>query len=202
MIGAGRLWDRSAWAFLVSAGALAFVIYFYIAKADARESEKRKSEVTPKKAEKIVQQYGAALARGVPKGHIARYESYLPCSKEKIKQAFKLVLAYQVEHRSLTKDTGNLLIGAVSHLNAFVPDEKADRINANKLLIGDEESSQFMHDMAGVEIWAEMDEFVAAVQALDSEDDLFHQRVYTLIGLEYSERIEKAYWDIFRDEYM
>jgi hypothetical protein len=182
-------------AFLISAGALAFVIYFYLTKADAREKEQRKSELTPKAAEQIVRQYGGALARGGPEGSIARYESYLPCSKEKIKQSFKLMLAYEVEHRSLTNETANLLIGSVAHLNAFVPDEKADRINANKLRIGDKECSRHLHDMWGVEIRAEMDVFIAAVQALDRDDGLFHQRVYTLIGLEYSKRIEKAYFD-------
>jgi len=31
-----------------------------------------------------------------------------------------------------------------------------------------------------------MDELIAQVRQLDTEDRLFHQRVYTLIGLEYS----------------
>jgi hypothetical protein len=197
MIGVARLWDESWQAFLVSAGALAFVGYFYLAKAETQHEAQRKAEFTPKAAEEIVKQYGAALARGCPDGGIARYDSYLPCSKEKIKQAYKLALAYQIEHESLTKETAELLLGAVTTLNAFVPEEKANRINNNKHSIGNDECWEFMRNMSGLEIWSEMNEFIADVQVLDRQDHLFHQRVHTLIGLEYSPGIEKRYWDDF-----
>ncbi len=52
LIGAVQLWDESWQAFLLSAGVLAFVIYFYIAKTEAE----RKTELTPKAAEEIVRQ--------------------------------------------------------------------------------------------------------------------------------------------------
>ena len=199
VIGAGRLWDRSGWAFLVSAGTLAFVIYFYLAKTDAVESEKRMGEFTPKQAEKIVQQYGAALARGCPEGHIARPETFLPCPKEKIKQAFKLVLAFEVEHKSLTQENAGQLLGAIMYLDSFVPDDKADRINqgAGSPLQPNTEYWDFTSTMVSIEIRREMDEFIEQVQDLDADDPLFHQRIYTLIGLPYSPRIEKSYWDIF-----
>lgn len=192
-IGTSELWDEVWYAFLISAGSLAFVIYFHIAKGEA----KRKAEFTPKTAETIVQQYGAALAQGCPDGGIARYESYLPCSKEKIKQAFKLFLAYKIEYKSLTKEPTETLLGAISALNAFVSEEKANRINNSKPSLENEEYWEFTKAMFGLDVREEMDQFIIEIQGFDPDDPLFHQRVYTLIGLQYSPTIEKSYTDLF-----
>jgi hypothetical protein len=192
--GAGALWDRSGWAFVISVGTVPFVIYFYIAKVNALESEKRKRTLTPKQAERIVQRYGAALARGCPDGGIARYESYLPCSKGKIKQAVKLVLAFQIEYSSLEKEPTENLLQAISCLNSFVPEEKANQINKGDHGVHNTLYWDFIKTMVSLEIREEIDNFIQQVRQLDQDDPLFHQRVYTLIGLEYSPSIEKDFY--------
>jgi hypothetical protein len=189
------------WALLILAGfgGLAFVIYFYAAKGNAQREAERKTELRPKQAEEIVQQYGAALAKGCREGGIARYESYLPCSKAKIKQAVKLFLAWQIEHKSLLKEPTETLLGAVAALNSFLPDDQADRVNQSRRTPDDPEFWDAMKNVVSFEIREEMDEFIAEVQKWDTNDPLFHQRVYTLIGLEYSSAIEKGYRDFFFD---
>lgn len=194
IVGAVKLSEKSWPTFLVSAGALAFVIYFYVAKGRAKE----KTELTPKLAAEIIEQYADAMARGTPDGGIARYESYLPCSKDRIKQACKLSLAFLIEHHSLKQEYVRLLLSTIAGLSSFVPDEKAKRINANRTP-ANEEYRQFSDSMIGREIRREMDEFIEQVEAMDTCDPLFHQRVYTLIGLEYfpsvKQKFSDAYWD-------
>jgi len=81
-------------------------------------------------------------------------------------------------------------------LDSFVPDEKADRINNNRTL-GNEEYAYFATHMISTEIRIEMDDFIVQARRLGPDDPLYHQRVYTLIGLEYSPTIEKSYLDAF-----
>jgi hypothetical protein len=50
-----------------------------------------------------------------------------------------------------------------------------------------------MKSMFGSDIRQEMDDFIAEVKTWDADEPLFHQRVYTLIGLEYSPAIEKKF---------
>ena len=181
---------------------LGTVCFFYGVKVKELTDVRVESvTMTPIEAETIVQQYGAALARGTPTERgIARYESYLPCSKERIKQATKVFLAFKIEYHSLEKEFTETLLGAVSHLNAFVPEETANRINSSKHTLEDEEYWQFSRAMFGMDIREEMDNFILDVQALDRDDPLFHQRVFTLAGIPYSPKIEKGYTDILLNE--
>ena len=154
----------------------------------------------PKDAERIVQQYGAALARGYPDRGIARYASYLSHSRDEIKQASKLFLACRIEHDSLTNEVAENLLGAVMFLDSFVPDAQADRINQihrTTQSLENEEYSTFISNMLNMEIREEMDEFIVEVEALDPNDPLFHQRIYTLAGLEYGPSVENGYFELY-----
>jgi hypothetical protein len=178
---------------------LGAVCFSYGVKVKELTDERVESvTMTPTEAETIVQQYGAALARGTPiESGIARYESYLPCSKERIKQAFKIFLAFQIEYQSLGKESTENLLGALSGLNAFVPAETADRINNSGHSLEDKEYWEFTQAMFGLDIRQEMDDFIGEVRGLDKDDPLFHQRVFTLAGLPYSPKVEKGYIETF-----
>ena len=188
--GHSHLWDESWQVGLLWAGAIAYVAYFYISRAEAQ----RFRPLLPKDAERIVRAYGAALSRGSPDRGIARYDSYLPCSKDEIKQAVKLWLAFQIELGSLTKEPTENLLGAISFLNSFVPDEEAERINRSNGSLENEEYWYFVENMVSSEIREEIDDFIKEVMMLDPVDALFHQKVYTLIGIPYSTSIEKQYF--------
>lgn len=79
-------------------------------------------------AEKIVNSYGAAIARGTD-GGIVRRKSLLSCSKAQIKQAyFVYITAIIKEFGGLPKEMGENLVICYSMLNAFIDDTEADKI--------------------------------------------------------------------------
>lgn len=155
--------------------------------------------MTPERAEEIVCQYGAALANiGSEKG-IAKCESNLPCPRDQIKNAFKLVLAFLIEHESLTQAAKEQLLVPLTYLHWFVPDAQAKRINTHHLnTTRDEEYRRFRSALFDREIVREMEQFINEVHRLDLDDPLFHQRVYTMIGLEYSPSKKRSFWDLLR----
>lgn len=161
-----------------------------------------------KEAEKIVQSYGTALAHGTE--GVARYESWLPQSKETIIKAFKLYLSFLIEFDSLTKRNYDELLVSASGLSSFIEDDKAKKINNTVRLYkekdpsqrpSDEDMEEFMNfskQMVSLTIQQELQDFIDEVGRLDKEDQLFHQRVYTLIGLEYSPEKKQSFWNIFK----
>ena len=159
---------------------------------DRREAEDSAEPMTVERAERITQayrivgQYGAALAKGPPDNGIARDESYLPCSKDKIVNAFKVVLAFEIEHRILTPKAADQLVAAAPYLGSFVADDKADRINNDhKRDIHSEEHMEFIRGMANREVLNDLESFIRRVQTLDRQDPLYRKKVFELIGLEY-----------------
>lgn len=160
-------------------------------------------------AEKIVQSYGGALVLGT-EGEIARYESWLPQPKETIIKAVKLWLSFLIQNDSLTKQYFDKLVCPVMSLDTFVEDNKAQKINNTVRLYKKKDSSQrpSANDMeelgefiklnfGGVAILHDLQDFVEEVGKLDKVDQLFHQRVYTLIGLEYTPEKRKAFYEPF-----
>ncbi|OGM98129.1 MAG: hypothetical protein A2735_00270 [Candidatus Yanofskybacteria bacterium RIFCSPHIGHO2_01_FULL_41_21] len=83
--------------------------------------------MTPNEAEKIINNYGAAL--GVGTNGTARLISLLPASKAKIRYAFYVYIAELVKNSQLTKEIGNNLVGAYIGLRSFIDDKKADKFN-------------------------------------------------------------------------
>lgn len=168
-------------------------------------------------AQKIAQDYGSVLETEKPDGGPACFASRLPDSPERIMQAMKLWLAHDIQKRSLTQEFQSLVCGAASRLSYYIRDEEADRLNA---ISGDFSpqkrvglsTEQFMErakaigevhewtttaQIAGIALSRELSDFVAAVEFFDPSDKLYWQRVYTLVGLEYSVSKRQPFWSRF-----
>jgi len=83
--------------------------------------------MSPIEAEKIVQDYGEALAKGVD--GIARSQSLLLCSKASIKYAFYVYIAELIKIKALTEEVGSNLTFTYSCMDHFIEDKKAEEIN-------------------------------------------------------------------------
>ena len=79
------------------------------------------------KAEKIINQYGAAIARGSEAGNL-RKKSLLPCTKAKIKLAYFIYIdALIKEFGPLQEKIGENLVMTYSMLNAFIDDIEIEK---------------------------------------------------------------------------
>lgn len=78
-------------------------------------------------AEKIINAYGGAIAASKK---IFKKQSTLPCSKAKIRYAFYTYIATIIDEIGyLPEDMRLNLVGTYSMLDAFIPDEDAERLN-------------------------------------------------------------------------
>jgi hypothetical protein len=166
--------------------------------------------MTLKDAEKIVREYGLALARECD--GTAFCASRLPDSPERIIQAMKLWLAHDIQNRSLTKNF-RCMIGAVAtRLPFFVEDEEARRLNSIN-----QKSSPVEHaapttpnfvpppkpvralrewttnaGITGSTLRRDLDDFITIVEKFDPADSRYWQRVYALTGLEFPARKRRS----------
>lgn len=81
--------------------------------------------MTPEEAERIVNLYGKAIA----KGGLARYKSLLPCSKARIMYAYYVYLEALISQGILTQELGENLVSTYALLPAFIDDVEAKEIN-------------------------------------------------------------------------
>lgn len=82
--------------------------------------------ISEKEAEKIVYMVGKAVI----KEGVFKPQSLLPCSPEKIRQAFRVFIKSVIKHRgSLSKDLGESLVTVYSMMDAFIEDNKAEKFN-------------------------------------------------------------------------
>ncbi|MDP2892700.1 MAG: hypothetical protein Q8O09_06150 [Bacillota bacterium] len=160
-------------------------------------------------AGKIIFAYGGAL-QVKPEYGLFRKSSLLPCSKDDILKAAKLLIALKIEVRQWNDEWRDSMEGALCFLPNFHDDKEVDYINRisriwfeGKIKKDDlqftnwkkrmdelfKESKEFQEKI----IDKELDNFIRDVENLDRKDYLYHQRIYTLIGLEYSPQIEKIY---------
>lgn len=65
--------------------------------------------MTPKEAEKIINQYGAAFFKG-PADSLRRPISSLPCSKARVKHAFFVFVESLIEQHALTQELGERVV--------------------------------------------------------------------------------------------
>lgn len=162
--------------------------------------------MTLQDAEKIVREYGLALASESASDGPAFSASRLPHSPERIMQAMKLWLAHDIHKRSLTQEFCNEIATAACRLPYFVEDEEARHLNATSRsfsraasaslatekfvaraqAVGDVHEWTTNAHIAGSSLRAELSVFIAAVEQFDPTDSLYWQRVYTLAGLEWS----------------
>ena len=167
-------------------------------------------QLSLQRAEQIIEQYADALARDIPGGGIARFESWLPCQPETVAQAIKIVCALEIQSKTLTQEVRDGFGTAISSLSSFVPDEMAQRINATRNLSAQEKfeqrnSSAFrelddFRDRAqeGLRLRLDLDNFINQVAQIDPNDPLYYQRAYTLAGVEYlAPKKKRRFWEIF-----
>jgi hypothetical protein len=124
--------------------------------------------VTPREAELIINQYGAALARCTD-GGIARKLSWLPCSVCKIRLAFFVYIRELIESGILTQKIGEELKGTYQALNQFLADSDADIINDFNHKVGagislteseNELFCQFMRRMSNNDNYCEFNSYI------------------------------------------
>ena len=147
----------------------------------------------------------------------AFYASSLPHSPERIIQAMKLVLAHDIQNRSLTEETRNAIGTGASMLARFIDDREAQRLNSIKRnfkasdcagLPPDEFRKQVkiideVHNwtqnamMAGLTLRRGLSDFIETVEQFDTIDPLYWQRVYTLAGVEYVVTKKRSFGDWF-----
>lgn len=85
-------------------------------------------KMTTEEAQKIVHEYGGALA-DTPKGDLVRYWSKLPCEKAEIKKAFHIFLKKIIKYQNPSEDELNNFALAYGALNTFADDDKTKEIN-------------------------------------------------------------------------
>lgn len=96
--------------------------------------------MTPQEAEKIVQDYGGAIAKGTD-GKVVRRKSWLPYSKATIKQAyFAYIPAIILQLKTLPKDIGNNLVMTYSMMNTFIDEQLANELIGIENLMADTET--------------------------------------------------------------
>jgi hypothetical protein len=173
-------------------------------------------------AKNIVSDYGEALAIKKPNEGPAFCESRLPHSPMEIMQAMKLLLADEIQLSSFTEDFRNMIATGAMFLPYFIDDMEVQRLYtiknnfsaANRVGLSDQEFSerseaiQEVHEWtlnartAGAGLRGELADFIKVVKNFDQDDPLYWQRVYTLIGLEYSPPTKppvnkRSFWEWF-----
>ena len=200
--------DRSTWTGVnwVTVGTIILAAtVFRKDKKSVTASANLAEEMTPKDAERIVQEYAAVLAAEGATNEIASSASRLPHSRERIIQAMKLWLANDIKSRSLTQEFRNEIGTAASRLPFFIEDTEARRLNtiyrsnmpAQRAGLTTEEAIRRANadrevfrwgtnaTAAGTLLRGELSNFISVIEQLDPANSFYWQRVYTLAGLEF-----------------
>lgn len=157
--------------------------------------------MTLQEAITTIKKYGSAFENPNNDG-IARCESWLPCSKNSIVLAFKLLFAHLIEHQQLSQERFDELIVPLMAIDSFVDDQQAieideihKRLEADQLTSGElEKYTLYMKkSFSSKETVDHMIDYVNLVLKLDPADSLYHQKICTYAGIEYSEEIQKSF---------
>lgn len=104
------------------------------------------------KAEKIIHEYGAAIAST---DNAFKKISTLPCSKAMIRYAYCVYIPAIIERvGSLPEEIGENLVSTYCMLDVFVPDDEAERLNSTFLKIKSQEL-----DAANIQDKVKIDEY-------------------------------------------
>jgi hypothetical protein len=143
----------------------------------------------------IVKKYIDAVAMGSPNGGIARYESLLPCSKERIVDALKIFLGYAIKNKTFPDDIFWKYVEIVSCINQFIKDEIADIINEMhglkdlKLISQHKEKAEIFFEnrsrLFSSNEFNEMMDFINKVQKIEIDDKNYCIKVYEYAGIKY-----------------
>lgn len=159
--------------------------------------------MTLNQAEQLVRDYSSILGEESPPDEPAGCISRLPDSKQRIIQAMKLWLAYAIQKRRLSDELQNMIGTVAGSLPYYVSDAEARRINdmkrrfkpAGRAPLSAKEFMAHREEITILEKWdidamsaglalrCELSAFVTTVQEYRPDDQLYWQRVYTLVGL-------------------
>jgi ribosomal protein L16 Arg81 hydroxylase len=148
-----------------------------------------------------IKKYGSAFENPNNEG-IARYESWLPCSKDSIILAFKLLFAHLIEHQQLSQQRFDELIVPLMAIDSFVDDQQASEIDRiHKRLEVNQVTSEELEtytlymkkSFSSKETVDHMIDYVNLVLKLDPTDSLYHQKICTYAGIEYSDEIRNSF---------
>lgn len=102
-------------------------------------------------AEKILIEYGKAIAKSDQEGHIiAKKKSLLPYSIGTIKQAYFIYVDVLIKEGLWTQEAENNLVTAYSALNSFVTDEKIIEIENLKKSNDINEKMKYMEEVSKI----------------------------------------------------
>jgi hypothetical protein len=172
--------------------------------ADGRKLNYRPKEgiiMTLQEAITTIKKYGNAFEYPKNEG-IARCESWLPCPKHSIILAFKLLFAHLIEHQQLSQKRFDELIVPLMAIDSFVDDQQATeidqihkRLEADQVTSGDlEKYTLYMKkSFSSKETVNDIIDYVNLVLKLDPADSLYHQKICTYAGVEYSDEIRNSF---------
>lgn len=159
-----------------------------------------------REAEEIVNGYAAAVARGVKNGNLVRYQSWLPCPKDRIVTAYKIFLAYVIKFKTISRDDFKKHFMILNYIDSFVEDAEAKRINsywqlddtAKHLFCKTEPELAHICRIYSdhMQISARYDEvvnYVQKIQNLDCYSQMYCRKIYELANVSYSSRYEKYF---------
>lgn len=157
--------------------------------------------MTLQEAITTIKKYGSAFENQNKEG-IARYESWLPCPKQNIILAFKLLFAHLIEHQQLSQKRFDELIVPLMAIDSFVDDQQGNeidrihkRLEADQITSGELEkyTSYMKRSFSSKETVDHMIDYVNLVLKLDPTDSLYHQKICTYAGIEYSDEIQNSF---------
>jgi hypothetical protein len=157
--------------------------------------------MTLQEAIATIKKYGSSFENSNNEG-IARCESWLPCSKHSIILAFKLLFAHLIEHQQLSQQRFDELIVPLMAIDSFVDEQQAieidgihKRLEADQVTSGElEKYTLYMKkSLSSKETVDHMIDYVNLVLKLDPTDSLYHQKICTYAGVEYSEEVRNSF---------
>jgi hypothetical protein len=151
----------------------------------------------------IIEKYINALAKGIENNGIARYQSLLPCSKEKIHDAFKIFLAHSIHNRPLPSVIFEKYLEASLYIDDFIEDEKAKIINelhalgSYKEIMKDENKSKIFFDYKANKSADNkhlvLVAFTNRIKELDYKSTDYCKKIYDLAEIKYYEDYENDF---------
>lgn len=154
-------------------------------------------------AKLIIDKYINALAKGIENNGIARYQSILPCSKEKIFDAFKIFLAHSIHNKPLPSEIFEKYLEVSLYIDHFIEDEKAKIINelhamgSYKEIMKDESKSKIFFDyranISAVNKYLELVTFTNKIKELDCHSSDYCKKIYDLAEIKYYEDYENDF---------
>lgn len=152
-------------------------------------------------SKEVVNQFIEALSHGTKKNGIARYESWLRNSKERIYDAFKIFLAHSINNKKLPSDIFDKYLEASSYIKDFIVDENAaivDEMHAlgdiKKIMkFGEKSKIFFEYRSLSNDKYFEVVAFLDKVKKLNPSDKYYCKNIYELAGLKYYTEYEEDF---------